>query len=155
MGLVRQLLQQSMQWVTAMPAFLPESFQQPAVRAPIAISLGAIAGALSRYYLTLWFAERLGTSFPYGTFFINLTGCFVMGFFTTLVMERLTVSPDVRLLVTTGFLGAYTTFSTYGLDTVNLMRGSSYGKASFYGLGSALLGVACVQFGVFLARSGR
>src|SRR5690349_9996287 len=101
------------------------------VRAPIAISLGAIAGALSRYYLTLWFAQRFSTAFPYGTLFINLTGCLVMGFFVTLSLERVaTIPPDVRLMVTTGFLGAYTTFSTYGLETFNLLRERNFSAFS-------------------------
>jgi CrcB protein len=130
--------------------------QDPNLRAPLAISLGAIAGALSRYYLTLWFAQRFGTAFPYGTFFINLTGCFVMGFFVTLTSERVaTIPPDVRLMVTTGFLGAYTTFSTYGLESVTLLRERNYLAAGFYWGGSAILGLISVQLGVILARLGK
>ena len=76
----------------------------PAIRSPLAISLGAIAGALSRYYLTQWFIHQFGSHFPYGTFFINLTGCLGMGFFITLAIEK-SLPPDLRLLVATGFLG--------------------------------------------------
>jgi CrcB protein len=124
-----------------------------AIRNPIAISLGAIAGALSRYYITLWFAKTFGTSFPYGTFFINLTGCCAMGFFATLVLEKfVNIPPEIRLMVTTGFLGAYTTFSTYGLDTVTLIRDRSLQIATFYWLGSAVLGIISVQLGITLAR---
>jgi CrcB protein len=130
--------------------------QDPTLRTPIAISLGAIAGALSRYYLTLWFAKTFGTNFPYGTFFINLTGCFLMGLFTTWALERVvTVPPEVRLLVTTGFLGAYTTFSTYGLETWTLLRDRSYLIAGVYWLGSALLGIISVQLGATFARWGQ
>lgn len=130
--------------------------QHPEIRTPIAISFGAIAGALSRYYLTLWFTNRFGTSFPYATFFINLTGCLMMGFFVTLTLEQVTtISLEVRLLVTTGFLGAYTTFSTYGLESVTLLRNHSYLAAGFYWAGSALLGILSVQIGVVLARLGR
>ncbi len=130
--------------------------QKQEVRNVIAISLGAIGGALSRYYLTLWFIQRFGTTFPYGTFFINLTGCFCMGFFATLALERVAViPPEVRLLVAVGFLGAYTTFSTYGLDTINLIRARSFIAASFYWAGSAILGIIGVQLGVFLARLWR
>jgi fluoride exporter len=126
---------------------------QPEIRAAIAISLGAIAGALTRYHLSLWFARRLGTAFPYGTFFINLTGCLVMGFFTTLVLERFTtLSPDVRLVVAVGFLGSYTTFSTYGLDTIMLLHSGQIGFAWFYAVGSAVLGIIGVQLGIILAR---
>lgn len=126
---------------------------EPDIRNPIAISLGAIAGALSRYYITLWFTKTFGTSFPYGTFFMNLTGCCAMGFFATLVLEKfLNIPPEIRLMVTTGFLGAYTTFSTYGLDTVTLMRDRSLQIATFYWLGSAVMGIISVQLGITLAR---
>ncbi|MBD1862922.1 fluoride efflux transporter CrcB [Trichocoleus sp. FACHB-46] len=128
-------------------------FQDPALRTPIAISLGAIAGALSRYYLTVWFTQRFGTSFPYGTFVINLTGCLGMGFFSTLVLERIVaISSELRLLVATGFLGAYTTFSTYGLETVSLLRNQNLWYAGLYGVGSAVLGVVSIQLGTILAR---
>jgi CrcB protein len=76
-----------------------------------------------------------------------------MGFFVTLVLERaVNIPPDVRLLVTVGFLGAYTTFSTYGLDTVTLLRSRTLEVAGFYWVGSAVLGIVCVQLGVVLAR---
>ena len=123
----------------------------PNLRAPIAISLGAISGALCRYYITLWFSQLFGAAFPYGTFFINLTGCFGMGFFVTLADRVAIVSPEVRLLVATGFLGAYTTFSTYGLDTIKLLKTGS-GLWVFYWAGSAALGLLCVELGSFLAR---
>ncbi len=127
--------------------------QDPAIRHPIAISLGAIAGALSRYYITVWFVQRFGTGFPCGTFFINVTGCFGMGFFTTLALDRVgAISPEVRLLVATGFLGAYTTFSTYGIETLYLLRDRAFLIASLYWAGSAILGVISVQLGVILAR---
>lgn len=126
------------------------------LRIPIAISLGAIAGALSRYYLTLWVAKTCGTGFPYGTFLINLTGCLAMGFFVTFSLERVAViPPEVRIMVTTGFLGAYTTFSTYGLETVTLLRDRSFTGASFYWAGSAILGVISIQLGILLARLGK
>ncbi|MBW4518957.1 MAG: fluoride efflux transporter CrcB [Scytolyngbya sp. HA4215-MV1] len=124
----------------------------PAVRAPLAISLGAIPGALSRYYLTLLFTHWLGTAFPYGTFFINITGALLMGFFVTLTLERTITSPDLRLLVAVGFLGSYTTFSTYALDTANLLQSGNRGMAFFYWLGSATIGFIGLQIGSFFAR---
>ncbi|MFN6568730.1 fluoride efflux transporter CrcB [Dendronalium sp. ChiSLP03b] len=127
--------------------------QQAEIRIPIAISLGAIVGALSRYYLTLWFAQYFGTSFPYGTFFINLSGCLAMGFFATLAVEKVAIiSPEIRLMVATGFLGAYTTFSTYGLDTIGLLRSATWLSATTYWAGSAILGIICVQLGIIIAR---
>ena len=130
--------------------------QDPTFRNPIAISVGAIAGALSRYYLTLWFVQRFGTAFPYSTFFINLTGCLAMGFFITIALERITtIPPEIRLMVTTGFLGAYTTFSTYGLESVTLLSNLNFPGFIFYWLGSAIGGVISVQLGVMLARLGK
>ena len=117
-----------------------------------AISLGAIAGALSRYYLTLAFSRWLGTAFPYGTFTINISGAFIMGFFTTLVLEKVVLSPDLRLLITVGFLGSYTTFSTYALDTANLLKMSSRFVTLFYWLGSPFLGLISLEIGSFFAR---
>ena len=125
-------------------------------RVPIAISFGAVAGALSRYYIALWFASRFSTAFPYATFLINITGCLAMGLFITLVSERVAMIPvEVRLMVTTGFLGAYTTFSTYGLETNVLLRDRSYSFAAFYWAGSAILGVIAVQLGIIIARIGK
>jgi CrcB protein len=124
----------------------------PEIRAPIAVSLGAIPGALSRYYLTRLFASWLGASFPFGTFFINISGSLVMGFFVTLMLERAITSPDLRLLVAVGFLGAYTTFSSYSLDTANLLHTGNKGIALFYWLGSPILGFIGLEIGSFLAR---
>lgn len=130
--------------------------QEPEIRAAVAISFGAVAGALSRYYLTLWFAQRFGSDFPYGTFFINLTGCFAMGFFVTLALERvMTIPKEVQLLVATGFLGSYTTFSTYGLDTITLLGVRRLMPAVLYWAGSASLGILSVGLGVLLARLWR
>jgi CrcB protein len=135
--------------------FVPKLLQKPAVRNPIAISLGALAGSLSNYYLTLWFVQHFGTDFPFGTFFINLTGCVGMGFFVTLVTEGVvTIPPEVQLLVAVGFLSTHTAFSTYSLDTITLLRNQSLVVAGLYWIGSALLGIVCLQLGIFLARLG-
>ncbi|HIK05488.1 MAG TPA: fluoride efflux transporter CrcB [Trichormus sp. M33_DOE_039] len=150
---LKSLLEHSVQLITIAPKLVPEVLQQPTIRNPIAVSLGAIAGALSRYYLSLWFAQRFGTSFPYGTFFINISGCLAMGFFFTLALERVAIiSPELRLLVAVGFLGAYTTFSTYALDTVTLVDNRNFIVAGFYLAGSAILGIISIQLGVILAR---
>jgi len=122
------------------------------MRTPLAISLGATAGALSRYYLSTWLAEILGTEFPYSTLIINVSGCFVMGFFVTVSLGRVVaIHPDVRLLVTVGFLGSYTTFSTYELDTARLLE-RSWNTDLLYWSGSALLGLLSLRLGVFLVE---
>lgn len=135
--------------------------QNPAVRTPIGISLGAISGALSRYYLGLWFTQLFGTGFPYSTLIINVSGCFVMGFFTTLALGSLiTIHPDIRLLVTTGFLGSYTTFSTYELDEAKLFQEHNleiyllyYLISAFFTLISLLLGNALAEFFIIKKES--
>lgn len=76
-----------------------------------------------------------------------------MGFFVTWAMDRVvTISPEVRLLVTTGFLGSYTTFSTYGLDTITLLGLRRFMPAGLYWVGSTLLGIFSVELGMLLAR---
>lgn len=130
-----------------------EVLQDDAIRNSVATSLGAIAGVLSRYYLTLWFSQRFGTSFPYGTFVINLSGALLMGFFSTLVLERVVTSSELRLLVAVGFLGSYTTFSTYALDAATLLQTGKRKTALFYWAGSAVLGVLSLKVGSFFAKS--
>lgn len=148
-------------------------FTDPHLRAPVAISLGAIAGALSRYYLSTWLTHHLGHLFPFGTFVINLTGCMAMGFFSTLVLERyISIPPDIQLLIATGFLGSYTTFSTYSLESFFMLKngltslkisstvGSTIGSTNLltvgaialYWPGSMLLGVLSIQLGISLAH---
>jgi fluoride exporter len=122
------------------------------LRIPMAIALGAVPGALCRYYLTRWCLQWFGAGFPYGTFAINLSGALVMGFFATLTMERAIASPDLRALVAIGFLGSYTTFSTYALETTALFHSGYWGKSLMYWSASAILGVVCLEMGSALAR---
>jgi fluoride exporter len=118
---------------------------------PLVIALGAIPGALSRYYLTVFFTERFGDRFPYGTFIVNLSGSLLIGFLASLLQVTGT-SAYLSLLIVVGFLGSYTTFSTYALDTSNLLKANHYSKALLYGLGSPILGLLCVEIGIAIAR---
>jgi CrcB protein len=118
---------------------------------PIAIVLGAVCGALSRYYVTLYWIAQKGNRFPYGTLFANLTGAFTMGLVAFLATQfALPLAVQEFLLV--GFLGSYTTFSSYSLDTVNLGRNRRPFAALVYWWGSLCLGLVCVQLGIFLAH---
>ncbi|MCG6135248.1 MAG: fluoride efflux transporter CrcB [Nostoc sp. LLA-1] len=118
---------------------------------PLAISLGAIPGALSRYYLTILFGRWFGTTFPYGTLFINLTGSFIMGIVAT-INSRLAIDFGLYSLITVGFLGSYTTFSTFALDTSNLLRTRNYRTALVYWSGTPILGFVSIELGIFLAK---
>lgn len=115
------------------------------------VALGAIPGALSRYYVTLFAARWFGTTLPYGTLIINITGSGLIGFLATLLATQ-SVYVDLQALLMIGFLGSYTTFSTYALDTSNLLRTGSRKRAFFYWLGSPTLGFLCVELRIFLAR---
>lgn len=118
----------------------------------VAVSLGGILGANSRYLVSLYIAERLGGAFPYGTMMINVTGSLVMGFFLTLVTERVPVDPVWRLFFATGFLGAYTTFSSYAFEASVLIRDGFYGLAFVYLFGSVLAGMIGVFAGIIAAQ---
>jgi fluoride exporter len=117
-----------------------------------AIAAGAVPGALSRYHLTEWTKAKFGTKFPYGTFLINFTGCLAMGFFFTLSKGITGYPSELDLLIRTGFLGSYTTFSTYGFDTLTLWRNKQTFATAFYWAGSAILGLVAVIIGVALAK---
>jgi fluoride exporter len=123
-------------------------------RTVMAIALGAIPGALGRYLITELTKAVIGKDFSYyGTFFINVTGCFIIALFYTLNEHRLKgFSPETRLAIATGFCGAYTTFSTYGLETFNLVDKGNTTVALIYWLGSMVIGMIAVQLGVALGR---
>lgn len=119
----------------------------------LAIAAGAVPGALSRYQLTEWTKAKFGTKFPYGTFVINLTGCLAMGFFFTISKGITGYPKELDLLIRTGFLGSYTTFSTYGFDTLSLWRNKQTASTAFYWAGSAILGLIAVMIGVAIANA--
>ncbi len=118
----------------------------------IAIAIGAVPGALSRYHLTEWTKAKFGTKFPYGTFVINWTGCLAMGFFVTIFTGITGYPQELDLLIRTGFLGSYTTFSTYGFDTLTLWRNKQTIATCFYWAGSAIIGLAAVMLGSAIAK---
>ena len=118
----------------------------------IAIAIGAVSGALSRFYLTEWSKAKFGTKFPYATFSINLTGCLATGFFFVISQGITGYPTELDLLIRTGFLGSYTTFSTYGFDTLTLWRSKQTGATAFYWAGSAVLGLGAVILGAAIAK---
>ncbi len=117
-----------------------------------AIASGAVVGALSRFYITEWAKAKFGIKFPYSTFAINLTGCLAAGFFFTISQGITGYPPELDLLIRTGFLGSYTTFSTYGFDTLTLWRSKKVLATAFYWFGSVILGLGSVILGVAIAQ---
>lgn len=127
-------------------------FRNSTVTKFLIISLGAILGANLRYWVGDWAAQRLGSSFPYGNLIINLSGSFVLGLFMTLVTDRFLVDPQLRLLVAIGFLGSYTTFSSYTLESINLILAGQLWLGLLNLFGSSLLGGLAVLLGIWLGR---
>jgi len=124
----------------------------PALLDVLSLSAGAVLGANLRYWFGGWLSERLGNAFPYATLIVNLTGCLALGFVTTVLTGRYVVSPRLRIALTAGFLGAYTTFSTYEYESVNLMLTGHWGLGLLDLEESAILGAVAVGIGVLLGR---
>jgi fluoride exporter len=118
----------------------------------LVVGAGGFLGAIARYGVGLLVARYWTAEFPLATFLINVSGSFVLGFFSTLAAERLTLDPLWRLLVATGFVGAYTTFSTFEYETQRLVATGGLGWAVLNVAASVAAGYAAVLLGVRLAR---
>lgn len=118
------------------------------------VGLGGFFGAIARYFVDSWISRRMGPLFPYGTLVINVSGSFILGLFATSMTERWIVHPHWRLLVAVGFVGAYTTFSTFGYETHKLMEEGSFGLAFLNILLSVAAGLLAVRLGILLGRAG-
>jgi len=118
----------------------------------LAISLGGIIGANSRYLIADWAAQRFGAGFPYGTFIINISGSFLLGFFMAFLQDRAFIHPNYRLFFATGFCGAYTTFSTFTYESLRLWQDGSFLLAITNLLGSLAVGMFGVLLGFVFGR---
>jgi CrcB protein len=116
------------------------------------IGLGGFIGANLRYLVQGWAAERWGSTFPYGTLVANLTGSFILAFFITLATQRFAIPPEWRLFFAVGFLGGYTTFSSFTVETVSLTQTGGWLLGGLNLLGNVVLGLICAFLGVGLAR---
>lgn len=116
------------------------------------IALGGALGSIARYWVGSTVANRMGTKFPYGTFVINMTACVVIGFSLTFLAKRADLSSAWRFLVPVGFVGAYSTFSTYEWETLSTMRTGAFSLAALYAVSSLILGLAAVWGGAALAE---
>jgi len=116
------------------------------------IALGGGCGAVARYLVSIWAADRFGAAFPYGTLIANIVGCFVIGAFMTLATERFIVSPYWRLLVTVGFIGGLTTFSSFSYETFKLLEDARMSLAAYNILLNLGAGFLATWLGIGLAR---
>jgi len=117
------------------------------------IGIGGFLGAISRYGVALWIGQRWGRNFPLGTFVINVSGSFLIGLLMSLFTERFMVNPQLRLMLVVGFLGAYTTFSTFEYETGTLMKDGEWLIAMLNVLLSVIVGFIALKLGEVIARS--
>jgi CrcB protein len=116
------------------------------------IAVGGALGSIARYWIGSAVASRLGTKFPFGTFVINITACVIVGFSLTYLGKRIEFSPAWRFLIPVGFVGAYSTFSTYEWETLSNLRAGAFLVAALYALGSLVAGLIAVWGGALLAE---
>ncbi|MBT9332815.1 fluoride efflux transporter CrcB [Acidipila sp. 4G-K13] len=111
------------------------------------VGLGGAMGSIARYLVGLWIFEWLGTRFPYGTFFINMSGCFIIGLALTVLDTHLRLPQEWRLAIPIGFVGAYTTFSTFEYETLRAFQHGQPSTALLYLGMSIIIGFAAVWLG--------
>jgi CrcB protein len=117
------------------------------------IFIGGGLGALSRYLTSSYINKIIPLDFPFGTLTVNVLGSFILAFFTILSVEKLALDPNARLFFAVGFLGAFTTFSTFSYETIMLIEDGAYLKAFLNIISNNLLSILAAFLGVALARS--
>jgi CrcB protein len=116
------------------------------------IAVGGALGSLARYWVGATVANRLGTRFPYGTFVVNITACLIIGFSLAFLGRRTELSAAWRFLIPIGFVGAYSTFSTFEWETFSSLETGAFLMAALYVVLSVFLGLVAVWCGVLIAR---
>ena len=116
------------------------------------VGVGGFVGAIARYLVDVWAARVTGGSFPFGTLLINVSGTLLLGFLFVAVVERAALPSDLRAPVMIGFIGAYTTFSTWMLESLQLAEKGELATAIVNVGGSVALGIAAILLGVWLGR---
>jgi CrcB protein len=119
----------------------------------LVVGFGGFLGAVARFWLGGAISNRMGTRFPYGTFVINCTGSFLIGFIITLLAERTHWSPNWRYLIPIGFIGAYTTFSTFEYETIRSVQDGELLMAGLNVVLSVAVGFISVWLGVIAGRT--
>ena len=116
------------------------------------IALGGAIGAVMRYLVSTGVHSLLGRGFPYGTMTVNVLGSFLIGFMYVFLMERSSLGPEWRALILIGFLGAFTTFSTFSLETLNLLQSGAMARAMANILISVITCILATWLGIILGR---
>ncbi len=118
----------------------------------IAIALGGSAGSILRFFLSKFVQTKSGIEFPIGTLAVNILGAFLIGFAFSYLVERMAISPEVRAFIITGFLGGFTTFSTFSYESLNLLMDGETTKFLGYVLGTNVIGIIMTLLGYNLGR---
>ena len=118
----------------------------------LAIAAGGAAGAVLRFLMSGWVYTWLGRGFPYGTLVVNVVGSLLMGLLSALLIERLSLGPEWRAAILIGLLGGFTTFSTFSIETLNLIEAGAHAKALANAALSVVLCVGAVWVGVIAGR---
>ena len=121
----------------------------------VAIGFAGALGALARYGVSLVALRWLGQDFPYGTLCVNLAGCFLLGLLAELTLQNSNLAPQTRAIVGTGFLGAFTTFSTFGIETYRALQAGDWGVAAANVGLNVIGGLLLVAAGIASAASLR
>jgi CrcB protein len=116
------------------------------------VAFGSAVGGVLRYLLGGWVQERVGTTFPIQTLLINVTGSFLLGFLQHYALDTTAISPEVRTMLTIGFCGGYTTFSTFSFETVRMLEDGDWRRAVLYITLSVTLTVGAAVLGIVAAR---
>ena len=117
------------------------------------VALGGALGSVARFWVGSAISGRMGTRFPYGTFVVNVTACVIIGFILTLLGGRTEIHPAWRFLVAIGFVGAYSTFSTFEWEIFSTLQAGAFLMGAFYVVLSLIFGLAGVWAGVMIARA--
>jgi fluoride exporter len=116
------------------------------------IAVGGALGSIARFWVGSTIANRFGTKFPYGTFVVNITACLIIGFTLAFLGRRADLSIAWRFLIPIGFIGAYSTFSTFEWETFTSLQTGAFLVAALYVVLSFILGLVAVWCGVLIAR---
>ncbi|HEY2470313.1 MAG TPA: fluoride efflux transporter CrcB [Terracidiphilus sp.] len=116
------------------------------------VAIGGALGSITRYWVGSTVAGRFGTKFPIGTFVINISACVIIGFTLTYLSKRAELNAAFRYLIPVGFVGAYSTFSSYEWETLSSLRSGAFLVAALYAVGSLILGLVAVWGGAVLAE---
>ena len=122
------------------------------IRNILLVGLGGAVGSMARYLCQKWFAENYLHPFPWGTFTVNLLGCFLLGVIYAAGEKTTMLTPQTRLLLTTGICGGFTTFSTFAFENMTLLRSGDISYFLLYALGSVVSGILLVFAGVALIK---